>query len=242
MTACGACTSVVDHDRQPAVVLLVALGTWPTAAEDVHAAGPEGRADAPDHARHVAVAEQRDVVGELQVEALAPGLEQVRAFAASDDGADDALALTAGDDGHAHEVGEVAAVLRRVSTSLDPALLGDRRGATGLTSSSVSLQHAEQHFHGQRPGVALADAAEQLDLDAVDRDPSARVMARRPSRARAARRAKHLEVLGRHRRHVDRAGDAAAGERGDLLGGLVAGTVGRLGRQAPRCGVTTTLG
>ena len=57
---------------------------------------------------HVGVAEQRDVVLELEVEALAPGLEQVRAVAVADERADDAHGLAAADDGHAHEVGEVA--------------------------------------------------------------------------------------------------------------------------------------
>ena len=43
-------------------------------------------------------------------------------------------------------------------------------------------------------------------------------------------RTEHLHVLGRDRGNVDGARDDAAGERGDdLLGGLVAGAVGRLG-------------
>ena len=52
----------------------------------------EHGADPADHAGHVAVAEQRDVVLELDVEALAPGLEQVRPVAAADQRADDAHA------------------------------------------------------------------------------------------------------------------------------------------------------
>ena len=47
---------------------------------DVHAGSPKHRADAADHARHVAGSgTARGGLVELQVEALAPRLEQVRA-------------------------------------------------------------------------------------------------------------------------------------------------------------------
>ena len=64
---------------------------------DVHAALAEHRADAAHHARQVAVAEQRQVgaLVELEVEALAPRLEQVRAVLAAERRADDAVALVA---------------------------------------------------------------------------------------------------------------------------------------------------
>ena len=51
----------------------------------------ERRADAADHAGQVAVEEQRQLVLELEVEAPPPGLEQVRAVAAAERRADDAL-------------------------------------------------------------------------------------------------------------------------------------------------------
>ena len=61
---------------------------------------------------------------ELEVEALAPRLEQVRAVLAAERRADDAVALVARDDRDADEVGEVA---RRGLLALgdgDAALLG----------------------------------------------------------------------------------------------------------------------
>ena len=63
---------------------------------DVDPVRAEHGADAPDHAGEVGVAEQREVgVVELEVEALAPGLEQVRAVELAERGADHAVALAA---------------------------------------------------------------------------------------------------------------------------------------------------
>ncbi len=45
---------------------------------------PNSGADPAEHAGTVAVAEHRDVVLELNLEALAPGLQQVRAVTVSD--------------------------------------------------------------------------------------------------------------------------------------------------------------
>ena len=85
-----------DHDRElsPSAVLVVRQ-LADGGRGDVHARVAEDRADAADHARAVAVAEQREVLLELEVEALAPGLEQVRAVAAARRRADDARALVA---------------------------------------------------------------------------------------------------------------------------------------------------
>ena len=107
-----------------AVVGLVADG----GGVDVDAVRAERRADAADHAGQVAVAEQRQVVLELEVEAPAPGLEQVRAVAAAERRADDALALLAADERHADELGEVArARARRLAR--DDSALGRRSTA-----------------------------------------------------------------------------------------------------------------
>ena len=64
-------------------------------------------------------------------------------------------------------------------------------------------------------------------------EPGASATAIRPSaRHSADERPQHLHVLGRDRGHVDRAGHDAAGQRGHhLLGRLVAGAIGRLGRR-----------
>src|SRR5882672_2475019 len=60
-----------DHHGQ-AVVSVVVVGQVPDGRRvDVHLVGAEDRPDPADHAGHVAVAEQRDVVLELEVEALA---------------------------------------------------------------------------------------------------------------------------------------------------------------------------
>ena len=94
MTSCG--TGAVggdDHDRAHAV-LVVARG--PTAADSMFTpASPKAVPTRPTMPGLVAVPEQRDVLLELEVEALAPGLEQVRAVLAADDGADDAGGLLA---------------------------------------------------------------------------------------------------------------------------------------------------
>ena len=57
---------------------------------------------------------------DLEVEALAPGLEQVRAVQLAERGADDACALAGADDRDADEVGEVAgaATSRRSETAI----------------------------------------------------------------------------------------------------------------------------
>ena len=52
--------------------------------DDVDPVGTERGADATEHPGEVAVAKHRHVVLELDVEALAPGLEQVRMVTAAD--------------------------------------------------------------------------------------------------------------------------------------------------------------
>ena len=134
---------------------------------------------------HVAVAEQRQVVLELEVEALAPRLEQVRAVAAAERRADDALALLAADDRDAHEVGEVARA--RALRLRRPRSRAPRRSTgalTALTSSSVwPASTPSSTAIAERARVALGDAAEELDLDAVDR----RALGERRRRAGRAR-------------------------------------------------------
>src|SRR3954454_9738998 len=62
---------------------------------DVDAGVAKRGADAADHPRHVAVLEEGQVLLELQVEALVPRFEQVRAVPAAQHGADHAGALVA---------------------------------------------------------------------------------------------------------------------------------------------------
>src|SRR3954468_1550121 len=94
------------HDRRA-----VAVGLGVVVADDgrgdVHPALAEHRPDLSDHPGLVAVAEHREVGLELEVEALAPDLEEVRAMAPAEGRAGDALALLTRDDGDPDEVGEV---------------------------------------------------------------------------------------------------------------------------------------
>ena len=134
--------------------------------DDVDAGLAERGADAADHPRLVAVAEDRQVRLELDVEARAPGLEQVRAVAVAEHRADDARAVAAADDRHADEVGEVARRLAAWSTDRDPALLGERRRVDVVDLLlGVAGEHALEHLDREQAGVALGEAAEDLDLD-----------------------------------------------------------------------------
>ena len=92
-------------------VVVVGLVVRPVADRrelDVQRVVPERRAELADHPRHVVVLQQRHVRLELEVEALAPRLEQVRAMAPAERRADDAMALLRRGDGDPDEVGEVA--------------------------------------------------------------------------------------------------------------------------------------
>ena len=171
-------------------------------------------------------------VVELQVEALAPGLEQVRAVAAAQRRARPRgrarrrrrSSRGRGRRSRARRLLALATAIPRSSAS-DGAL-------TRLTSSSTwPAQHAHQHGEREQARVALGDAAEVLDLDALDDEPSASAIASRPSRSTSGTNGPSTSwSSARDRRDVDRGRDDAAGQRGDdLLGGLHAGAVLRLG-------------
>ncbi len=148
-------------------------------------------------------------------------------------GADHAAARAAADHGHPHEVGEVARVGGAGLGHVDAALLGEARGVHVVhVLLDVPRQHPLEDLDGEDAGVALGDTAEVLDLERVDR---AALGQRHGHAAEVAgerqERAEHLHVLGGDGGHVHRARDHAPGERRHhLLGGLVAGAVGGLGR------------
>ena len=177
--------------------------------------------------------EDHVVVLELQVEALPPGLHEVRAVLAAERRAGDAdAAVVAADDRDADEVGEVARLGALGLDERDAALGGDR-GRADLVDVllDVAGEDADERREAERAGVALGDAAEELDLDALDRR-ALREAHGEPSEAARERqeRPEHLEVLGRDGGDVHRGRDRPARQRGDdLLGGLVAGAVGGLG-------------
>ena len=198
---------------------------------DVDAVLAEARADAADHAGDVGVAEQRQVrIVDLQVEALAPGLEQVRAVELPDRGADDADRLAGADDRHADEVGVVAGDRLATLGDRDPALLRERRRVDEVdVLLRAAGEDAGEHGQGQQAGVALGDPAHVLDLDALDALGQARGDAAEPLRERDVR-AEDLHVLRADGGDVDRGRDDAAGEgEHDLLGRLHARAVLRLG-------------
>ena len=169
---------------------------------------------------------------ELDVEALAPGLEQVWPVATAEDGAHNPLACPAAFDGDAHEVGEVARAGLLGLGDLNPALLRHRGGVDVVDLLlGVAGEHAVEDGDRQQAVVALGDAAEELDLDAVDR---AAFRERRPDApellAQRQERTDRLPVLDRDGGDVDGGRDHPAGQGGDdLLGGLLAGAVGGLG-------------
>ena len=192
----------------------------------------ERRADAADHARHVAVAEQGELPSSWRLKRWPQASSRCGRLRRPS-----VVPTTRSRRSPATTVTRTRSVKSRALRSLglddlDPALLGDRRRVDLVDLLlGVAAEHAEQHGDAERAGVALGDAAEELDLDAVDRralgeaDREAAELA-----AQRQERAEHLEVLGGDRRHVDRGGHRAAGERGDdLLGGLEAGAVRGLG-------------
>ena len=69
---------------------------------------PNSGADPAEHAGQIAVAKQGDVILELDVEALAPGLDQMRAVAPPDQRPRDPHRGLAGGHLDAHEIGVVA--------------------------------------------------------------------------------------------------------------------------------------
>ena len=144
--------------------------------------------------------------------------------------ADDLHALAARDHGHPHQVGVVARDHLAPLGHLDPALLGQRRRVDEVhVLLGAAGEQAVEDGEGEQTRVALGDPAHVLDLDAVGG-----VAQRRGDRSQALgerdERAEHLHVLGGDRGDVHGSADHAAGERGDdLLGGLHAGAVLRLG-------------
>ena len=222
-------------------------GTWPTAAELMFTpCAPKDVPARPIIPGTVEVAEQDHVVVfELHVEALAPGLDEVRPVLAAERRPGDADAGVARDDRDADEVGEVARLGALGLDQRDAPLAGDRRRADLVDLLlDVPGEHADEGVQAERARVALGDAAEELDLDALDRRALGEAH-RQPAEAAAERqeRPEDLEILGGDGRDVDGGRDRAPGQRGDdLLGGLVAGAVGASAVEAPRCGVTITLG
>jgi hypothetical protein len=212
-----------DHDRE---VLVAVLGHVPDRRRgDVDAVLAEARPHAPDHAGDVAVAEERDVVLELQVEAVPPGLEQVRAVAAPSVVPTTRTRCSPLTRLTRTRSAKSRAWVPRVSVSTIPRSSASAGALTGVdVLLGVAREDAEQDLDRQRAGVALGDAPEQLDVDAVDARALAEAMASRPSWRESGRKGpEHLHVLGGHGGDVDRARHHAAGERrDDLLGGLEA--------------------
>ena len=140
---------------------------------DVDAVLAEAGADAADHAGDVGVAEQRQVrIVDLEVEALAPGLEQVRAVQVAERRADDLHALVAVDERDADEV--ACSRGRWVSRALgdrDPALLRQGRrvdevdlllGAAGEDAGSTARVSRRVSRSAIRPRCSTSIAVDAV--------------------------------------------------------------------------------
>ncbi len=94
------------------------------------------------------------------------------------------------------------------------------------------LQGAADHREREQARVEVGDAAHEGGLDALDRAALGQRHRQAPEpTGERQERPEHLHVLGADRGDVDGGGDDAAGERrDDLLGALIAGAIGRLGR------------
>ena len=213
----------------------VALGA-DRGGDDVGAVLAERRADEADHPGLVRVAEDDDVVGERQVEVLAPGADEVGVVARPDAGAGDLDGLAAGLDPDRDQLREVGRdACRCVSTRSMPRASATVGALTRLTGSSVwpermptSVEIAEQ------AGVVLGEPPADLDLDPLDgavAEPLGEAAELLAERDEGRQR---LHRLRADRGDVDRVGDDAAGQGGDdLLGGDDPGSILGLGGRSP---------
>ena len=157
----------------------------------------------------------------------------MRSVAPPDERACDTQAVLATGQSHAHQIGVVTGAAALGLLDLNSALLGDRRRVDLVDLLlGVPLEHAEQRLNREQAGVAIRDPAQEFGLHAVKRGSGQhgdRDLPEAP--AQRHERAEHLHVLGRNRRHIDRARDHAARKRGDhLLGRLISRPVSGLGR------------
>ena len=173
---------------------------------------PKIGADPADHPRLVGVAEDREVVGEGQVEVLAPDADQVGLVARAHPGAGDLDGVLAGVERHHDQLGEVLRGARRRLGQLDPPLSARCGALTRLTASSVwPLRIPASTAMPSRRVSSSASLPAELDLDA--RDGAVAEALGEPAELLAERdeRGQRLHHLGTDRGDVDRGGDDAAG-------------------------------
>ena len=141
------------------------------------------------------------------------------------------MALVAGDDRHAHEVGEVARDAVGVLGDADAALLGERLRVEKVDLLlAVAGEDTLERGEREQARVALGDPPEELDLDALDRG---RDHGREPAEAGDERdeRAQELHVLGRDRGDVHGVETTPPVRAATTCSAVFAGAVLRLGRR-----------
>ena len=239
--------SVVTAITARSLRAVVARAWRPTAAaEMLMPVLAEARADAADHAGDVGVAEQRQVrIVDLQVEALAPGLEQMRAVQLAERRADDAHLLVALDERDADEVGVVARAWSRGARRPRSRAPRPASGAlTRLTSSSVRpANRPVRTDEREQAGVALGDPAQVLDLDALDACRPARA-AIRPSRCASGTNGPSTSMSSALTAGMLTAVETTPPVRAATTCSAVCTPARSCASavEAPRCGVTTTFG
>jgi hypothetical protein len=160
-----------DHRRQAAAIGVVPVHLAADRGRgDVDAVAAEDRADVADHPGDVAVAEDRDVLLQLDHEAVVPHLGEMRHVARADSGPRHRDPFAAGDHGDADQLVEVLGLAARLLLDHDPALLREGRRVDVVDLLLGAPAHrARDHGERQQPRVEVRDAPEEGGLDPLDR-------------------------------------------------------------------------
>ena len=130
----------------------------------------EDRAHPPDHPGHVLVAEHGQVARQLDRQAAALHLDEVRDALRADAGAGDRHALAAGEDADAYKLVEVLGLGDRLLLHDDAALLGHRGRVHEVhLLLGAALKRAADDRQREHARVVLGDPPEEGRLDALDR-------------------------------------------------------------------------
>src|SRR5215203_1737063 len=201
--------------------------------DDIDALFAEEGADAADHPGPVGVAEDREVIGERQVEALAPGGNQVGHVAGADAGPGDLDRSVGGLDPNPDQLGEVLGAGIGRCRQLDPALLRHLRRIDEVDRLlGVAGEDPDHDRDPQQAGVMGGDAAAEFGAYLLDGTVAEALGEAAELFAERDEGRQRLHRLRPHRSDVDRVGDDAAGQRrGHLFGGDDAGAVLRLRRR-----------
>ena len=198
--------------------------------DDVDALLAEDRADPADHPRLVGVAEDRQVVGDGQIEILAPDSRQVRDVARSDPGAGHLHDLVTGVEPDDDQLGEVLRGRIPRLGQLDAPLLGHVRAVDQVDRLlRVTGEDPDEGGDAQDPSVLIGQSAAEFNLHAVGCALPERLREAAELLAEGHERGQLLHHLRADRGDVDRRCHHASGERrGHLLRSDHSGAVLRL--------------